>query len=415
MNTYYLLKRAFAVSALVVCVALLFCVGVSAQEVSGDLGAGAGIFRPKNPETTSKRRTPNRPRPTPNANPRPTHTVNPAEVEERFEDALDEGNEARDGRKFLDAERAYRGAQTIKPGDWRAAYGLGNIYTDQQRWDEAERAYRQAVTLNSSKAEVHIALSFVLIQPRTGNSNNARLLADAETSARRAIQLQPANAIPYDRLGAALEARGITDNNTEQAYRRAIELDQQFAVAYVHLARLLRKMNRVQEAEPLYHRAEELAHDAPTLVLIAEALQSEQRWDDTEPLLKRAIEMDARNPSALYFLGRMLVVRKRYEEAEPILKRAIEVSPHSFAPYYVLGSAYLRQERFDDAERTDLRVAEFATGNNRKLLAGAYGLEGVGDGYMRAGRRADALRVYLRAQQLDPTSTSLQAKIASAR
>src|SRR5207253_2553427 len=106
-------------------------------------------------------------RPT-NVNPRPT--VNPAEVEERYEDSLDEGNEARDARKFVDAERAYRNAQTIKPRDWRAAYGLGNIYTDQQRWDEAEHAYRQAVTLDASKAEVHIALSFVLIQPRTGNS-----------------------------------------------------------------------------------------------------------------------------------------------------------------------------------------------------------------------------------------------------
>jgi len=415
MNTYYFLRKAFAGGALVVCAALLFCAGASAQEASGDLGSGAGIFRPKNPETTSRRRTPNRPRPAPNANPRPTHTVNPAEVEERYEDALDEGNEARDARKFLDAERAYRNAETIKPRDWRAAYGLGNIYTDQQRWDEAERAYRQAIALNAMNADVQVALSFVLIQPRAGNANGARLLADAESAARRAIQLQPNNAIAYDRLGAALEARGITDSNTEQAYRHAIELDQQFAVAYVHLARLLRKMNRGQEAEPLYHRAEELAHDAPTLVLIAEALQSEQRWNDTEPLLKRALDMDARNPSALYFYGRMLVVGRRYDEAEPILKRAIEVSPHSFAPYYVLGSAYLRQERFDDAEKIDVRAAEFASGNNRKLLAGTYGLEGVGDGYMRGGRRPDALRVYLRAQQLDPTSTSLQAKIASAR
>ncbi len=407
-----LLRRTFVIGSLIVCAALVS--PASAQEVSGELGAGAGIFRPKNPETTSKRRAPNRPRPT-NANPRPTRTVNPAEVEERYEDALDEGNEARDAHKFLDAERAYRNAQTIKPRDWRAAYGLGNIYTDQQRWDEAERAYRQAITLNAMNADVQVALSFVLIQPHASNSNSARLLADAEQAARRAIQLQPANAIAYDRLGAALEARGITDSNTEQAYRRAIELDPQFAVAYVHLARLLRKLNRAQEAEPLYQKAEELARDAPTLVLIAEALQSEQRWDDTEPFLKRALEMDARNPSALYFYGRMLVVRKRYEEAEPILKRAIEVSPRSFAPYYVLGSAYLRQERLEDAERIDLRVAEFAAGSNRKLLAGSYGLEGVGDGYLRAGRKTDALRVYLRAQQLDPTNTALQAKIASAR
>jgi tetratricopeptide (TPR) repeat protein len=287
---------------------------------------------------------------------------------------------------------------------------LGNVYTDQGRWDEAEKAYKHAGDFGPLNADIFVALSFVQVQPRTGGSN-AKRLVEAEIAARRAIQIQSSNAVAHDRLGVALEERGLSNADVEQSYRRAIELDSQFAVAHVHLARLLRKNGRKAEADPLYARAIELAKDAPTLVLIADSLQSEQRWDDSEPVLLRALELDARNPAALYLLGRSLVVRKRFEEAEPRLKQVIEISPRSFAPYSVLGSAYLRTDRFEDAEKIYNRAADVANAGERKQLAAAFGFEGVGDGYVKLGRTADARRAYQRGLQLDPSSTSLQAKL----
>jgi tetratricopeptide (TPR) repeat protein len=425
MKGYGNLRSVFYLAALLLCALISLTGVVRAQEAGGDLGGGAGIFRPKNPET-NRRRPPGIKPPTGRVagtgrtsgsgntgGARPA-ALPPEVIEERFEDSLDEGNTARDARKYAEAEKAYRNAGTLKPKDWRGWYGLGNVYTDQQRWDDAEKAYRQASDFAQQNADVFIALSYVLIQPHTGGSN-AKRLADAEFAARRAVQLQATNAVAYDRLGAALEARGLATADIEQAYRRAVELDSQFAVAYVHLARLLRKTGREKEAEPLYGRAVELAKDAPTLVLIADTLQSEQRWDDSEPVLNHALEMDARNPSALFLLGKMLVVKKRYDEAEQRLKQTIEISPRSFAPYYILGSAYLRMERYEDAEKIYSRGADVANPGERKQLAGAFGLEGVGDGYMKAGRGTDALRVYQRALSYDPNNTGLQTKIAEAR
>jgi tetratricopeptide (TPR) repeat protein len=406
------------------CAGLLIPVTTTAQEAGGDLGGGAGIFRPKNPETTSRRRTTPGTRPTTNRPsttrpPRNTGTGRPAApppevIEERYEDALDEGNEARDARKYVEAEKAYRDAGTVKPKDWRAWYGLGNVYTDQGRWDVAEKAYQQASQYGNLNPDIFIALSFVMIQPRPDGAS-AKRLADAELAARRAIQIQASNAVAHDRLGAALEARGSSVADAEQAYRRAIELDSQYAVAHVHLARLLRKTKRASEAEPLYARAIELANNAPTLSLIAESLQAEQRWDDSEPVLRRALQMDANSPTALYLLGRMLIVKKRYDEGEQALKRTIEISPRSFLPYNVLGSAYLRMERIEDAEKIYNRAAELASAGERMQLAGAFGFEGVGDGYVKMSRTADALRAYQRGLQLDPSNSSLQAKITRTR
>lgn len=424
MKAYSISPAAFATLALTICAVLATSGLACAQEVGGDLGGGAGIFRPKNPETTSKRRAnPNRGKTgggggNTNRNSSRGNSAaaaaRAAEIEEKVEDLLDEGNEARDARKYAEAEQLYRQAQQLKARDWRAPYGLGNVYVDQQRWAEAEVAYRQAVEFSPASVDAHIALSFVLVQPRT-DGNNAKRFSDAEAAARRAIQLQSNNAIAYDRLGAALDVRGVANAETEAAYRRAVELDPQFAVAYVHLARLLRKMNRASEADPFYQRAAELARDAPTLVLIADSMQSEQRWLESRPVLQRALELDAKNPGALFLMGKMYVVNREYAQAEPYLKSTIEVSPRSFAPYYLLASTYLRLDRVEDAEKACTGGAAVASATDRKLLAGAYGFTGVGDAYMKVGRTGDAVRVYQRALELDPGNAEIQAKIADAR
>jgi len=385
------------------------CVG---QDVGVDVGGAAGIFRPKNPE--AKKRS-NRSAPVVRRGSAPRASgATSGSVADRIEELLDNGNQFRDARRFAEAEAAYQSVLKLKANDGRAAYGLGNIYSDQQRWEEAEVAYRNAALWSPSNVDVLVALSVVLVQPRTG-ADNAKRFADAESFARRAVQLQPKNAVAWDRLGVALQARGLFNNETENAYRRAVELDPQFPVAYTHLARVLNRLGRRDEAAPLYEKATQLAKDPATLNLIAESLQSEQQWQNSEPVLKRALELDARNPTALYLMGRMLVVFKRYQESEPYLKLATEVSPRAFQPFNLLGRSYLALDRFEEAEVTYERAAQFASPGDRKQLAGIYGFEGVGDGYMKAKKKPSAARAYKRALELDPANKALEQKLAKAQ
>lgn len=402
--------RAVFLSSAALCLSLFTVARVHAQDVGGDVGGGAGIFRAKNPETKKSATKPTTGAKPPANRPTPSTRV----TAERVEELLDKGNGARDARQFADAETAYKEVLKLKPRDARAAYGLGNVYSDQQRWDDAEAAYRNSVAWAPTNADAYVALSVVLVQPSPGG-DNAKRLADAETFARRSVQIDPKNAVGWDRLGVALQARGLLNSETEHSYRRAIELDPQFAAAYAHLARMLNRAGKPADAAPLYEKATELAKDPATLNLIADSLQGEQLWPQSEPVLKRALELDPNNLTSLVLMGRYLIVYRKFQEAEPYLKSATEVASRAFLPFNLLGRAYLGMDRFSDAEATYERASTLAGAGEKKQLAGLYGFEGVGDGYLKSNQKDKAVRAYQRALELDPNNNGAAQKLAKAR
>lgn len=339
-----------------------------------------------------------------------TPTVENAET--LFEKAIESGNDARDARNYALAEAAYRRAQTLKPADSRSIYGLGNLFSDQQRWEEAEKAYRVALQLEPGSPEANIALSFVLTQPVAG-TNMLERFAEAEKLAREAIKLDPLNAVAYDQLGVSLELGGAIGNETQQAYRKAIELDPNFALAYAHLGRLLRRRGLESESAKAYSDAIRMAADVPTMILVADVMQSQQKFKESEQLLRRALKSDPKNPTALFLMGRALTTREEFVEAEKLLKMSVEVSPNSFVSYALLSSLYVRRKNFDEAEKILMKSLKVVSANERKRLAQEF--EFVGDGFLRVGRKSDAARVYQQAVELDADNAALNDKLNLAR
>lgn len=330
---------------------------------------------------------------------------------EIYENSISEGNSARDARNYLKAETAYLRAQSLQGKDSRAVYGLGNLYSDQQRWEEAERAYRTAMSIEPNAPESYIALSFVLTQPIIG-ANLADRYTEAEKLARKAIELDPKNAFAYDQLGVALELGGQIRQETQNNYRKAIELEPSFALAYAHLGRLLTKTGSTKESGEAYSQSIKLAADVPTMILVADVMQSQQKFSESEQLLRRALKEDEKNPTALYLLGRALTIREEYDEAEKVLKKSAEVSPSSFVSYTLLGSLAMRRGRLGDAEKYLAKAVNIVSPNEKKRLAQEF--EAVGDGYLANGKNKDAARTYRQAIELDKEKTALTGKLAKA-
>ncbi len=333
-------------------------------------------------------------------------------VAELFERAIVDGNTSRNLRDYVNAEDAYSRARSLNSKDSRAIYGLGNIYSDQQRWEEAEQAYREAIRIEPADPAAHIAISFVLTQPIVG-SNLGKRYVEAEKMARRAIELDKGNAIGYDQLGVALELRGMIGEETESAYRRAIDLAPEFALAYAHLGRLLRRHGLTKKSSAAYATAMRRAKDVPTMILVADVMQSQQRYSDSEILLRRALKQDDKNPTALFLLGRALTFRKKFDEAEKVLKKSVEVSPNSFVSYTLLGSLYYRSGKLTKSEQTLNRALSVISQKEKKRLAQEF--EEVGDRYLKARRNTDAVRAYKRAIELDKTKESLASKMIQAQ
>lgn len=332
--------------------------------------------------------------------------------EEDFEDLIDNGNAARDDRDYSAAEAAYKRARAVKPKDYRAAYGLGNLYSDQQRWEEAENAYRTALQLSPSSGFAHIALSYVLTQPISAPDLSDRY-EEAEKLARRAIELSPRTALGFDQLGVSMELRGQIGQQTETAYRKALQLDDSFAPAYAHLGRLLRRRGSNRESVEAYDKAIERATDVGTMVVVAEIMQSEQRYKESVSLLQKAVNADPHNPAALIMLGRALMALNKAPEAESVLKRSISASQNSFTSNSLLATLYTRQKSYEMAEDSLMQALRSVPSYEHRLLAQQF--VAVGDGYSTLGKRDLATRVYRQAAKLDPDNESLAGKLAGKR
>jgi cytochrome c-type biogenesis protein CcmH/NrfG len=168
----------------------------------------------------------------------------------------------------------------------------------------------------------------------------------------------------------------------------------------------------LKESAAVYGDAVRHAVDVPTMILVADVLQSEQRFADSVPLLQKAIDEDPRNPTALNLLGRALTATGKYEDAERVLQRSFNMTPNGFITNLLLASLYERQSKYELAENALLRALRSVPENEKRSLSRQF--EFVGDGYMRTGKTRNAERAYRQALALDGEKNSLADKLARA-
>jgi tetratricopeptide (TPR) repeat protein len=144
------------------------------------------------------------------------------------------------------------------------------------------------------------------------------------------------------------------------------------------------------------------------MVLVAEVMQSEQRFGDSIPLLKQALDADPRNPGALMMLGRALTVAGQYKDAESVLQRALAVGSGGYAANSLLASLYSRQGAYELAENALLQALRTAPAYEHRQIA--QGFITIAQGYTKAGKSQQAQRAYAKAAELDPESGALSGR-----
>jgi Flp pilus assembly protein TadD len=259
---------------------------------------------------------------------------------------------------------------------------------------EAEAAYRRAIEIDPADALLWNNLGMLLAE-------SAQRSAEAEAAFCRAITLDPHDAYPQAGLGNLLAQNPERHDEAEAAYRRAIELDPAGALPWNNLGSLLAEIpQRHAEAEAAFRRAIELdpANDRPWYNLGILLSEDTERHAEAEAAYRRAIELDPANDGTWYNLGILLSQDpERLAEAEFAYRRALELDPSNAWRWNNLGALLAgnpqRQSEAEAAYRQaiDLSPADAVPWNNLGALLDEKPL-----------RHAEAEAAYRRAIGLDP-------------
>src|SRR5215813_12294617 len=177
----------------------------------------------------------------------------PQQVQQRTpaDERLRRASELFDQRRFAEAAEEARRARELDP-KLRQAWKLSGLSLQLAgRAPEAEKEFAAALQLFPDDPD----LWFYLARVQYLQSS----LKPAESSARRALDLQPDHAGAHTQLAMALEALNDYPKALDH-YRRGVELGQKLGrpptLPLVYAANLLVKLNRVEEALDYLTRAE---------------------------------------------------------------------------------------------------------------------------------------------------------------
>jgi Flp pilus assembly protein TadD len=168
-------------------------------------------------------------------------------------------------------------------------------------------------------------------------------------------------------LGDVLSKQFRRYEEAEAAYRKAIEVDPQYAYAWVRLGDLLRKqLARLAEAEAAYRTAIEIdPRHAVAWIRLGIVLHDRGRLADAEATYRKAIELDPQYAFAWNRLGRVLRDLARLTEAEVAYRKAVAVDPQYAFAWSRLGVVLDDLGRFAEAESAYRRATDLDPTNGR--------------------------------------------------
>jgi serine/threonine-protein kinase len=288
-----------------------------------------------------------------------------------------------------EAEGVLRRGLAEYPDDFWLATDLGSLLYQGKRWGEAEGFFRLALGLRPGSPAPWLNLGIAL------GKQGPSALDDAVACYRRALQLDPDYAHAHGGLGIALEKQGKLDDAVA-CFRRATRLDPDYAEAHHNLGVVLEKQGKRDDAVACYRRALQLDLDyAPAHKNLGAALEKQGNLEEAVACHRRAIRLDPDYAEAHHNLGVALEKQGKVADAVACYRRAVQLDPNLALAHYNLGNALGKQGKVDEAlacYRRAIRLdPDFASAHNN--LGAALEKQGKGD---------EAVACYRRAVQLDP-------------
>ena len=310
----------------------------------------------------------------------------------------------------------------------------------QEHFDEIARKLRVANILEGSvrKSGNHLRVTVQLINVSTGDAiwsdrydseladvfviqdeistsivNALKLvLSGEEEAAIKKVPTQNVRAYEYYLRGRQLYHQRRPEGMLAavEMYRRAIELDGSYALAYAGLADSLSVRfgsfgagpEILTQAEAAAKRALELDPSlAESHAAHGHVLTFQRRFDEAEREFKQAVALDPASFDAAYHYGRMLTTAGCHERAAETFEAAADLRPEDYQALSLAINAYSAVGRSNDARRVAMRTIEacerallISPGDARALSLGSgaflyLGEEATGRGWTQHSLQLD--------------------------
>jgi len=232
--------------------------------------------------------------------------------------------------------------------------------SDAHLWAESYDRELTAANIFAIQSEVAAAIAGALKATLTAG-DKARM---------NAVPTQNLEAWENYQLGRQRIAKrtGTGFTEAERYFRKAIELDPKFAVAYSGLADSLAvgldytgapRAATLERAQAAVDTALKLDPGLADAWVSAGLIEGEREHNDrAEEMFRRAIDLNPNHAMALKFYGNLLFDLARIDESVRYLARAAELDPLSAITQLGLGQALAGKERFEDAAGRYRRAIE---------------------------------------------------------
>jgi DNA-binding winged helix-turn-helix (wHTH) protein/TolB-like protein/Tfp pilus assembly protein PilF len=269
-------------------------------------------------------------------------------------------------------------------------YSRGRYFWN-KRTEEAIRKsidyFEQAIALDPDYALAYSGLADAYwILSSFDPAGGVTLLPQSRTAALKALALDDTLAEAHTSLGIAKEFYELDFTAAEREYRRAIELNQNYASAHHRYGFFLNRMERIEEAHNELRRALEL--DPLSLPINVDAARPFFRSGDYERAigqLQKAIEIDPNYPRAHNVLANWYAQMGRYDDAIAEAKKAAALSAPAQQEggpprgSYQLVYIYAKAGRASEARRLLDELERRANRRNDQLYFQALAHAALGD------------------------------------
>ncbi len=174
-----------------------------------------------------------------------------------------------------------------------------------------------------------------------------------------AIELDPNYAMAYLRLSRTYttdvylrpgESSEEKLSNAVKSAQKAIELDNSLADAHAALSYAFLTMRQHDKAIEVGERAARLnPNSASALFTLAQSLHYSGRWEEALPLLRQAIRLNPWVPIFYTYFGTACRETGRYQEGIAAFKKSLSFAPNDLFANIDLAALYMYAEREDEA------------------------------------------------------------------